>query len=180
MKKNIKAFIKEIVPIIVGILIAIGINNWNESRKDKKYINQIFSSINKELKETNADINDNIPLHKVLIDSLDFYKKNDTISILDVALKVDGIKIPSVKISSWKSISNSKIELMEYDMVSTLGNIEEQKELLKKKFENLMNFIYANLKETGIDEKEAFKLMMLDIISTERSIQEEIKDITAE
>jgi hypothetical protein len=47
MKKYIKAFFKEIVPIIIGILVALYINNWNENKKDEKYINQILSSIKK-------------------------------------------------------------------------------------------------------------------------------------
>lgn len=180
MKKNIKAFFKEIVPIIIGILIAIYINNWNEDRKDKNYINRISASINKELTETNDDIIDKLALQTTLIDTLDFYKKNNKTSLIDIMMKVNGVSVPSIKISSWKSISNSKIELMEYDKISSLSNIEEQKELLKIKGNNLMNFAYLNIKETGIDKKELFKLMILDIISTEIGIQEEIKGIISE
>ena len=180
MKKNIKGITKEIFTIIVGILIALWINNWNENRKDKKYINQISSSINKELAETNEDIIDKIAIQKSLVDTLDYYKKDDKTSIFDLVMKVDGIYIPSIKINSWKAISNSKIELMEYDKVSTLANIEEQKEILKIKSQNLMNFIYPNIKETGIDKKELLKLMMLDIISTEITIQKQIEGMTSD
>ncbi|MDW5290710.1 hypothetical protein [Formosa sp. PL04] len=42
-------------------------------------------------------------------------------------MKVNEMYIPTIKINSWKAISNSKIELMEYDKVSTLANIEEHK-----------------------------------------------------
>ena len=178
MKKNIKALIKDIIPVLVGILIALWINNWNETRKDKTYINQISSSINKELTETTADIIYIMANQKSLVDTLDFYKNDDKISIFDVLMKVNGINIPTIKINSWKAISNSKIELMEYDKVSTLANIEEQKEILKMKSQNLMNFIYPNSKETGIDEKELLKLMMLDIINAETTIQKLIVGIT--
>ncbi len=180
MKKNIKDFFKEIVTIIIGILIAIYINNWNEDRKDKNYINRISASINKELTETNNDIIEKLALQTTLIDTLDFYNKNNKISLFDIMMKVNGVSVPSIKISSWKSISNSKIELMEYDKISSLSNIEEQKELLKIKGNNLMNFAYSNIKETGIDKKELFKLMIQDIISTEIGIQEEIKGIISE
>ena len=179
MKSKIKALIKEVFTIIVGILIALWINNWNETRKDKKYINQISASIDKELGETTEDIIDKIAIQKSLIDSIDFYKKDDKVSILNIVMKATGIHIPSIKINSWKAISNSKIELMEYNKVSTLANIEEQKELLKIKSINLMNFIYPNIKETGTDKKELFKLMMLDIISTEETIQKQIEVITS-
>ena len=48
--KQISQLIKEIIPVIIGVLIALVINNWNEERKDKKYLTQIFSSINEEFK----------------------------------------------------------------------------------------------------------------------------------
>lgn len=68
MKKNIKTFIKELVTIIAGILIALGINNWNENRKDKNYINQISALINQELAETNIDVTEKIEIQKSFID----------------------------------------------------------------------------------------------------------------
>lgn len=172
-----KYFIKEIIPVTVGILIALSISNWNENRKDKNYINQISASIDKELNETSEDIITNKKIQKSLIDTLDFYKNYDEISLFDILIKVDGIHMPTIKINSWKAISNSKIELMEYDKISALANIEEQKELLKTKGENLINFIYPNTKETGIDKKQLLKLMMRDIISTETTIQNEIDRI---
>ena len=65
-----KQIIKDIIPVIIGILIALLINNWNEDRKEKKYLNQIFASINKELEESSIDLKENIPKQQVLIDSL--------------------------------------------------------------------------------------------------------------
>lgn len=177
MKKYIKSFMKEIVPVVIGILIALYINNWNENRRDKNYINHISSSIDKELTETNKDILDNISAQRSFIDTLDFYLENDKISLLDITMKAEGINIPSIKLNSWKAISNSKIELMEYDKVSTLANVEEQNEILKMKTEKLADFLYSNTKETGKDKKEFMKLMMLDIIHTEIPLQNEIERI---
>jgi len=172
-----KYLIKEIIPVTIGILIALYINNWNENRKNTNYINQISSSIDKELNETNEDIIDHIQIQKSLIDTLDFYEKNTKISILIAVKKAKGIHMPKIKINSWKAISNTKIELMSYEKVSALANIEEQKKILNTKIENLMNFIYSNTKETGIDKKQLLKLMMQDIISTEKTIQNEINRI---
>jgi len=177
MKKIVKSFLKEIVPIILGILIALYINNWNESSKDEKYLKKMLSSLNKELTETNDEINEKIPFQNTLIDTLQFYKSNDEISIFDIMMKVNGVQIASIKTSSWKAISSSKIEMMKYDKVSALTKIEEQKELLLSKTQLLMNFIYPNVKDSGIDSKELVILMMQDIIVTEKAIKEEIDGI---
>lgn len=176
MRKYITALIKDIVPVVVGILIALYINNWNENRKDEMYINQIYSSINQELTETNKDIIDKISLQKSFIDTLDFYLENDKLSLLELTIKAEGINIPAVKINSWKAISNSKIELMEYRKVATLANIEEQKEILKMKTQKLADFLYSNTKETGKDKKEFMKIILQDIIHTEILLQNEVEN----
>lgn len=180
MKRNIKTFIKEIVPIIVGILIALWINNWNETRKDKNYLKQITSASNKELTDTKEDIKVNLVLQKSYIDTIDFYLSDDKISLIDITVKSKGIYVPTIKINAWKSISNSKIELLDYEKVSALANIEEQKEVLKSKTTRLADFLYLNPKETGKDKKEFLKILMLDIIGTEESLQNAITEILTE
>ncbi|MCZ2085587.1 MAG: hypothetical protein LC112_15070 [Flavobacteriales bacterium] len=154
MKRNLKAFFKEIIPIIVGILVALWINNWNETRKDENYLNKITAASTKELTETNIDIKEKLTLQKSFIDSIDHYLMNDKISLLDITIKAEGIYMPIIKTNSWKSISNSKIELMDYEKVSALANIEDQKEVLKMKINRMADFLYSNPKETRKDKKE--------------------------
>ena len=168
-------FIKEIIPVIAGILIALFIDNWNSERKDKSYINQVFSTINSELKESDKDIKSNIPQQKSLIDSLEFYSKNKNVTILDIVMKSKGIYVPSIRINAWKSVSNSKIDLIEYEKVTTLSNIEELKITLNNKTQFLMSFLYSNLNETDKNKKQTLKMILLDIIQTERTIEKNIE-----
>ena len=175
MKKNFKSFIKDIIPVIVGILIALFINNWNENRKEKKYIDKIFVSINKELGETDADITNILSLQKSYIDTLDFYIMDDAVSLKDIIMKSNGINIPTIKLNSWKAISSSKIELVGYDKLSALANIEQQNEILSKKTERMGDFLYANINETGKDKKEIMKMLFMDIMGTETAIKNGIE-----
>jgi len=168
-------FIKEIIPVIAGILIALFIDNWNSERKDKAYINQVFSTINSELKESNEDIKSNIPQQKSLIDSLEFYSKNKNVTILDIVRKSKGIYVPSIRINAWKSVSNSKIDLIEYEKVTTLSNIEELKITLNNKTQFLMSFLYSNINETDENKKQTLKMILLDIIQTEKTIKKNIE-----
>ena len=75
--KYFKYAIGEIILVVIGILIALSINNWNENRKDKKYLNQIFSSIEKELKESSIDIKKVIPKQLASIDTIEVYLNNE-------------------------------------------------------------------------------------------------------
>ena len=168
-------FIKEIIPVIAGILIALFIDNWNSERKDKAYINQVFSTVNSELKDTKADIIDKLPIQKSLIDSLEFYSNDKTINISDIVKKSKGIYIPQIKINAWKSVSSNKIDLIDYQKITSLSNIEEMKDLLNKKTDFLMNFFYCNMNETNKEKKKTLKMLILDMVQTEVTIQENIE-----
>ena len=129
------------------------------------------------MKDSEEDIKANLLLQKAYIDTIDTYLKDEKISLIDITLKNKGIYIPTIKINSWKAISNSKIELLDYEKVSALAMIEAQKEMLKMKSMRLVDFLYANAKERGKDKKEFMKILMLDIIGTEESLQKDISKI---
>ncbi|MGY3794643.1 hypothetical protein [Aquimarina sp. 433] len=180
MKGEFKGLLKEIISITIGILIALYINNWNEDRKDSNYIENISASIHQELYETREDIDKKIVQQRMLIDTLNFYRKNDQMSLDKVISKAKGIFIPSIRINSWKAIANSKIELMDYSTVSTLADIEEQKELLKIKSEKLLDYLFANYRKTGEEQKEFMQILMSEIISTETFLKQSIDEIIKE
>lgn len=171
IRKNLFQFIKEIIPIIVGILIALFIDNWNVERKDRVYINQVFTMVDSELKESKEEILATIPRQETLIDSLNFYATNKEVSVLTIVMKSKGIYLPPIKLNAWKAVSTNKIDLVDYKKVTTLSNIEELKGILSGKGELLMNFIYANINETDERIKMTIKLILLDIIQTEKTLQ---------
>lgn len=174
--KEIKKLIREIIPVIIGILIALVINNWNEDRKDKKYLNKIFASIEKELEESKADIKNTIPKQQALVDSLEVYLNNETVSLINIIMKANGLHKPDIKINSWRAIANSKIELIEYEKLSALSDIEERKENLHARMEKTTDFGFENLEETKKGKKALFKMMMTDVIDTEKRLQSLIED----
>ena len=179
MKQKIKNysihFIKEMIPVVIGILIALSIDNWNQSRKDKKYSEEIFALINSELNETLESIKETTPKQKALVDTIEVYASNKDVSILQSVLKAKGIYIATVKMNAWNAFSNSKIELVDYKKLTALSNIEEQKELLKLKSETLMNLILTNSSDNNENQKNVFKMMLMDIIQTQKTMQRDIE-----
>ena len=172
---EVSKLFREIVPVIIGILIALFINNWNEDRKDKKYLSQIFSSIENELEESLIDIKQVIPKQLASVDTLDYYMNNDKVTLYEIIMKSNGIHIPSIKTNSWNSIANSKIELIEYEKLSDLSDIEELKENLTQRIEKQMDFIFQNFEKTDRNKKVIVRMMMRDIISAEKDLRDEIE-----
>ncbi|MEL6558110.1 MAG: hypothetical protein AAFQ94_07995 [Bacteroidota bacterium] len=176
MKRTVVEVLKQMIPVIVGILVALFINSWNEQRKDQNYIDEISKSIVTELEESRIDIVENIPKQNRLMDSLRFYAKDESLSLLDIVLKTEGFHSPQIRINSWEAISRTKIELVPYEQLKALSNIENSKELLEDKEKYLMTFVYSNMRENSSDIKETIIFLLLDIISTEMSIKENIEN----
>ncbi len=55
--RYLKYAIGEIILVVIGILIALSINNWNESRKEKILEKNILNEINMNLKSTILSLN---------------------------------------------------------------------------------------------------------------------------
>jgi hypothetical protein len=60
--KYLRYAIGEIVLVVIGILIALSINNWNEGRKDRKIEISYLERLLSEVKKDTASINQNIQL----------------------------------------------------------------------------------------------------------------------
>ncbi|MEM9823047.1 MAG: hypothetical protein AAF985_18355 [Bacteroidota bacterium] len=172
--KQLGKLIRDIVPVILGILVALVINNWNEDRKDKNYLDRIFISIENELEASRIDIKEKIPKQQVLIDSLKRYMSDETVSMFAIIRKADGIHGPLIKNSSWKAIASTKIELIEFEKLSTLSEIDASKKNLELKQEKLMDFMINNIKSTSQEKKEVLMLLMQEIISTEKYLYREL------
>lgn len=175
--KKISRLIGEIIPVIMGILIALFINNWNEERKDKNYLNQIFSSIKQELEESKEDIKRVIPKQLASIDTIGFYSNNEEISLYGIMMRGNGIHMPMIKTNSWTAIANSRIDLIEYEQLSTLANIQERKENLMLRIEKQTDFIFQNFEKTDRAKKIILQMMTLDIVNAEKTLQSQIENI---
>lgn len=180
MKENFKKysiqFIKEIIPVIAGILIALFIENWNSERKDKAYIDQVFVTVDKELKDSKDNIITTIPRQQKLMDTLQYYADRKDVNILNIVIKAGGFYSPQLKTNAWKTASTTKIDLVDYKKINSLSKIEEIKDILKEKNDFLMSYAYNNINSTEKNTKITFKMILNDIIQNENTALKVIED----
>lgn len=69
MGKYFKYAIGEIVLVVIGILIALQINNWNEERKLGLYETQLLKQLKVDLEQNAKDLKFNLSLQKKVISS---------------------------------------------------------------------------------------------------------------
>lgn len=177
IKENTAKFLKDMIPVVMGVLIALFINNWNENRKERKYIDKIMVSIKKELIETNKDIIKQRTPQKRLIDTLTVYLNNDKVNLFDAVVKGGGFYAPTIKLNYWKAISNSKPELLDYETLASLAVLEEGKNLLRLKTEKLISFHISNVKSTDKNSKRLVMMLMQEIIRDGEYMQKEIEKV---
>jgi hypothetical protein len=70
--------IGEIVLVVIGILIALGINNWNEDRKESQAIENVLFEIKEDLIQDKAELERNIELR-----TADFEAQKRIINVLE-------------------------------------------------------------------------------------------------
>ncbi|GGG60758.1 DUF6090 family protein [Bizionia arctica] len=146
--KYLKYAVGEIILVVIGILIAIAINNWNENRKDRKTENQVLQSVlvdllsNEEiLKKAELKIDRQINETKLFLELMrdepidsSFHKVKKLIAfsseVEDVQLNLSGIEIIiSNKIGLIKNDS-IKREIVQYPVF--FEGYKEQENLMRE------------------------------------------------
>jgi len=156
-------------------VIALVINNWNENRKEQNYLKQIYTSINKELEESIQSFEDNIPKQERLVDSLRVNLDHESLELIEVIKKAGGIWAPRINNNSWRAVANSRIELIEFEKLSSLSELDESKNTQDYKQKKIMDFVLENVKSTDNDKKEILMMMVLEMVSSGKYIQSEIE-----
>lgn len=179
MKKVSTEILKQMIPVVLGVLVALFINNWAEDRKDKAYIKEIKASMNLEFEESLGEIKETIPKQNILIDSLRLNLSDESKSVMEIASAAGGFFVAQIKNNSWKAISQTKIELLEYERLKVLSDIDYGKTLLKDKEKVMMNYVFNNINETSETAKQTIMILMSDLINTERLLKDTLEEYQA-
>ena len=75
--KYMRYAIGEIVLVVIGILIALSINNWNESKKEQAILNASLSSLKINLIKDIENLNKQINYNKIVQEQIDKYLNNN-------------------------------------------------------------------------------------------------------
>lgn len=164
--KRFYKFMGDMIPVILGILIALCINNWNENRADRKYLSKVMASIDSELKENKEQLIEVIQEHRELLDTIDFYR-NQELSIEELLVKVEGIRGTAIKNHTWRALINSRIELVDNETILTMTDVDEEKADMELKQDKLTQFLYTNLGSTNRDDKRLLRMIINDMLSIE-------------
>jgi hypothetical protein len=141
--KYFKYAIGEIVLVVIGILIALQINNWNENRKSSQIEHYYLNSLVKSIKQDTIDINFRLREINRAVNLIDSLSDNSTISGSQESLS--GL-LPRLYMSTF----NLNIETSTIDDLKATGNLN----LIKNKSLSELLLIYyknINSQENGLN-----------------------------
>jgi len=168
--KSLKKVLVDMVPVILGVLIALFINDWKQGYDNERFLTKALASIDKEMTMNIDEFSGTLPKQYSLIDTIEMYLNDDRITLSDILVKSRGLQVPTVKNTSWKSFLNSKMELVEFEVISKLTDIEESKGLMGKKLDGLMDFVLNNSESREAVSKKKFMLQILNLIDSEEQL----------
>ncbi|NNC83678.1 MAG: hypothetical protein HKN79_08875 [Flavobacteriales bacterium] len=169
---NLRYLIKEMIPVILGILIALFVNNYVEEQNQEKYLQKVMSSITVEFKENVSELETNMAAHIAFIDLLDDRVDEEDLSLGDLLNETNGIELVSIKNTTAQTLLNSNIHLTDFTQVSPLVDIQEGKTHLMAIHRELIRFIYSNLDATDTAKKYILRSVLNDIIHSEENLLE--------
>ncbi len=112
----------EIVLVVIGILIALSINNWNESRKERLQEIQLLTQLQSEFQSNLRQLDRKITLRKMMISSslklLDYIDKKETYDNDSILKHVGQIKLaPTFDPIINDIMSSGRIQLLQNGML---------------------------------------------------------------
>jgi hypothetical protein len=149
-----KYAIGEIVLVVIGILIALQINNWNESRKQAATEKEFITSLKSDLKQDKAFIERVIKLNEPRRDAFEILNSNLHHLYTNDRKSLDSIfKLYFRSQRTFYPISGSYESAVSDNQITNFRN----KELLQK-IVKLYNSTYDRLIDNGqiLDERWAF------------------------
>jgi hypothetical protein len=123
--KYFKYAIGEIVLVVIGILIALSLSNWNDNRKDNLAESKILLEILNGLEKDKVDVEANVKGHRFGIESCQFWReifnnKNPNLETLQrhyFVLTRDFISIQNI--SGYETLKSKGFELIKNDSLRT-------------------------------------------------------------
>ncbi len=161
------------IPVVLGILIALLISNWQENKKDRQFVQHVLSAIQTESVENIRQIEKLVPRQQTFLDSIDYHINEESLSLMELLNYAGGIAGPSIKNTAWNAFLNPNIQVVDFKIVSILTDIDSGKKHLEGQFKELSSLIYGRLDSESYGDKIALRSLISEIILTEKQLLED-------
>ncbi|RMB56326.1 hypothetical protein EAX61_14670 [Dokdonia sinensis] len=149
LSKYLLYAIGEIILVVIGILIALQLNNWNENRKENIRENQLIDVLITDLKAKKAEFKSDLAIGKSIIRnsdiSINYWNRNNKIDTLNLKFLLKYLAE-----DEWFFNENSPV-------YATIAGSELWKELpdsLNRQIDNMYRMQFGSIKSAFVKQSE--------------------------
>lgn len=175
-KSQIASFLREVSIVVIGVLIALFINNWNEKVKHDKFINKTLFAIGKEIKSSKRDVEKTLDKHILVADSIMASTNYETKSIRQTFIRLGGLQIPEIKNIGLRFFIANNADLVEYEIISDLSEIEFSSKGFELKMNKLLDLSYELMDSKNKEDKIKIAQILSEVIENEEYLLELYND----
>jgi len=168
--KHILSFFKEIIVVVSGVLIAVSISNYKQKVDNEDFMNKTLAAVHNEISESKVDVERVMQKHLNLIDSIRTSLENEDESINQMLIRVGGIQFVEPANIGLRFFVSNKAELVDYEVISQLSQIETTTRVLDKKMDRLLDYSYGVLEKRDRTSKLKLLAHLGNVIDSENSL----------
>ncbi|MDE5416986.1 hypothetical protein L3049_03120 [Labilibaculum sp. DW002] len=172
---KIKTYLIELTIVTIGVLIALFLSNLKEYDQARKYHIASIETINSEIKSNYSSLNGIVEDQTNLLDTLIKYTE-DSSTIVDLFKQSNGLQYATIHNSGLEFYKRNQINSIDFEMMSTLINMNFLSEIIDKKLDKFSEFIYSNAFSNSKESKMVVILHLQDILYSENQLMEYYKD----
>ena len=155
-KSRIPYILQEIAIVVIGVLIAVSIGNYKEKYDNEKYVEKTLRAIKKEVELSQIEVDTVLNRHIQLYRALENDLGNEEQTLGELVSSSGGFQIASTKNVSLRFFVSNKAELLEFQLISQLLDIELKTDMLSDKIKLMGDFAYDNVNHGNADVKIKF------------------------
>lgn len=169
-KYRILYFLRETAIVVIGVLIAVTIGNYKENSDNENYIKKTLLAIEEEIILSQEEVDTVLKRHLNLLEAIEEETENDEQSLGDLIGNLGGFQVATIKNISLRFFVSNKAELLEFQLISRLLDIEFLSDFLSKKIDKLLDFVIDNINNKESEVKLKFAFLLAEVIETEQQL----------
>ncbi|MCB0762545.1 MAG: hypothetical protein KDC12_13545 [Flavobacteriales bacterium] len=168
MKKT-SSYLKELAVVTIGVLIALLLNNWKESREARQFYEKSLITVQQEMEENQADLSFVLNHQMALLDTVQNHLTDST-SVSELIQRAGGLKSATIRNVGLDIYARNDISNLDYATLSRLMQMKSLSGLIDNKMNKLMDFIYPNTFERSSESKELLSVFLSNLIESEAQL----------
>ncbi|MER3328452.1 MAG: hypothetical protein RIF34_02650 [Candidatus Kapaibacterium sp.] len=176
MKQKIRKLLFEILPVAIGVLMALFIDNFRDSYRDRQYVTKMMSIVRNENSQNMIQISEAIQRQKELNDTISYYLNDSLSTIHALILKVNGLASPDLLHNGSDYLLNSNQVLLDVDQMIRMSNQKNEIDNFHFSNKKLSDLFYQDLGKSDRESKYRFSMVLYDVIYYEERIYQLCKE----